>query len=143
MVEQVQFTNNTATHGAAIDLNSTVPIPVIITQSLFDANQANILTAAQIADNVTLAHAGDGGGLRCLGGEKHAILPGLTNAACVLNACNWASQIVCPFAGDLYLLENIFEGNVATNGAAVYAEQGCGQVLCLFLASLPWLAISC
>ena len=70
MVEQVQFTNNTATHGAAIDLNSTVPIPVIITQSLFDANQANILTAAQIADNMTLSHAGDGGGLRCLGGKK-------------------------------------------------------------------------
>ena len=41
-----------------------------------------------------------------------------------------AGQSKLSVAGDLYLLENIFEGNIATNGAAVYAEQGCGQVSC-------------
>ena len=69
MVERAQFVNNTATHGAAIDVNTTLPIPVIITQSMFDSNHANVLTKAQIAENVSLAHAGDGGALRCLGGE--------------------------------------------------------------------------
>ena len=32
------------------------------------------------------------------------------------------------FAGDLFLFEDTFEDNEATNGAAVYAEQGCGEV---------------
>ena len=30
--------------------------------------------------------------------------------------------------GALYLVESSFEDNEATNGAAVYAVQGCGQV---------------
>ena len=127
MVERVQFTNNTATHGAAMDLNSTVPIPVIITQSWFDGNQANTLTAAQIADNMSLSHAGDGGGLRCLGGKRQCYqLPSMQ----LCMSRNAAGPSKLPVAGDLYLLENIFEGNIATNGAAVYAEQSCGQVLC-------------
>ena len=45
---------------------------------------------------------------------------------------------VCAFdAGDLYLMDNSFEDNEATNGAAVYAVQGCGQVLvCLHVLDI-------
>lgn len=31
-------------------------------------------------------------------------------------------------AGNLFLFDDTFEDNIATNGAAVYAEQGCGEV---------------
>ncbi len=31
-------------------------------------------------------------------------------------------------AGNLYLIDDSFDDNTATNGAAVYAVQGCGQV---------------
>lgn len=31
-------------------------------------------------------------------------------------------------AGNLYLLDDSFDDNIATNGAAVYAVQSCGQV---------------
>lgn len=31
-------------------------------------------------------------------------------------------------AGNLFLFDDTFEDNVATNGAAVYSEQGCGEV---------------
>lgn len=37
-------------------------------------------------------------------------------------------SIVALSTGDLYMEDDSFEDNEATNGAAIYAVQGCGQV---------------
>ena len=48
--------------------------------------------------------------------------------------CQWLSEpgLACKTAtdaaGNLFLFDDTFEDNEATNGAAVYAEQGCGEV---------------
>jgi hypothetical protein len=42
--------------------------------------------------------------------------------------CCAACNKVRMTAGNLYLIDDSFDDNTATNGAAVYAVQGCGQV---------------
>ncbi|KAL0048014.1 hypothetical protein WJX82_005700 [Trebouxia sp. C0006] len=96
ILEQVQFLNNSAVHGGGLDINATLPNPVIIVGSQFTYNSARVVTDDDGDSNLTTVLAGNGGGVRCLG-------------------------------GNLYLIDDSFDDNTATNGAAVYAVQGCGQ----------------
>lgn len=70
VVEKLRFVNNTATDGAAFDINNTTPYPVIITDCMFDGNEALTMRNPLAADNSTAQVAvGNGGGVRCLGGN--------------------------------------------------------------------------
>lgn len=69
ILEQVQFLNNSAIHGGGLDINATLPNPVIIVSSQFISNSARIVTDDDGNSNLTATLAGNGGGIRNLGGE--------------------------------------------------------------------------
>ena len=75
ILEQVQFLNNSAIHGGGLDINGTLPNPVIIVNSQFTYNSARVVTDDDGNSNLTTTLAGNGGGIRCLGGEPPIPLP--------------------------------------------------------------------
>lgn len=73
ILEYVQFDNNSAIHGGALDINSSTPTPVIVKASEFMSNTARIISDDP-GTNTSIVLAGNGGGIRCLGGDS--LLPG-------------------------------------------------------------------
>ena len=76
ILEQAQFINNSAIHGGGVDINTTLPNPVIIVDSQFTYNGARVVEDNEDAanSNLTTSLAGNGGGIRCLGGEMSMIV---------------------------------------------------------------------
>ena len=68
ILEQIQFDNNSAIHGGALDVNASTPTPVIVVDSDFMSNTARIISDDP-GTNTSIVLAGNGGGIRCLGGE--------------------------------------------------------------------------
>ena len=81
ILEQVQFLNNSAIHGGGLDINATLPNPVIIVASHFTYNSARVVTEAAGNASVRATLAGNGGAIRCLGGES-----------CLLQLHGWTVQ---------------------------------------------------
>ena len=68
ILEQVQFLNNSAIHGGGLDINASLPNPVIITASQFTYNSARVLPDDAGNSSLRAILAGNGGAIRCLGG---------------------------------------------------------------------------
>lgn len=69
ILEQMQFFNNSAAHGGGLDINATLPNPVIVTASQFTTNSARVVADEAGNSSVRATLAGNGGGIRCLGGK--------------------------------------------------------------------------
>ena len=98
ILEQVQFLNNSAIHGGGLDINATLPNPVIIVGSQFTYNSARVVTNDDGDSNLTTVLAGNGGGVRCLGG-RHTSQPAeldrkLVRTSLIRLQLNW----MCPGA---------------------------------------------
>ena len=68
IMEQVQYDNNSAIHGGALDINASTPTPVVVVASEFMSNTARIISDDP-GTNTSIVLAGNGGGIRCLGGD--------------------------------------------------------------------------
>ena len=97
ILEQMQFLNNSAIHGGGVDINASLPTPIIITASQFTYNSARVVIDAQGNSSVRATLAGNGGGIRCLGGERaaavHALLCLQTPAAQAPDCCSLVVNI--------------------------------------------------
>lgn len=69
ILERMQFLNNSAIHGGGLDINATLPKPVIITASQFASNSARVVDEEAGNSSVRATLAGNGGAIRCLGGK--------------------------------------------------------------------------
>ena len=68
ILDQLQFDNNSAIHGGALDINASTPNPVIVRGSDFMSNRARII-GNDADSNTSVVLAGNGGAIRCLGGQ--------------------------------------------------------------------------